>query len=94
MPLALHQFAFADQGGERESIGQRFAEGRHIGNDVVRLLGSAIVPAKTGDHLVQHKHGTVSPADLLHTMQEMVLRIFVFSRLQNDAGNLVGVGLK
>ncbi len=66
----------------------RLAEGRQVGNDTVKGLGTAVVPSKSGNHFVENEKRSVIFAESLQLMKEVVRRRLGSFCLQYDAGNL------
>ncbi len=63
-----HNLAIAAERGQRKSIGQRLTECREIGLHTVCLLRTPVVPAKTCDHFVEYKNGSVFSTLFAHAL--------------------------
>src|SRR5207247_4289696 len=58
------------------------------------FLRPAVVPAEAGDHLVEDEERAILAAQLLHFVQEAILRLDAFRRLENESGNGTLVALE
>ena len=66
----LHDLPLADERRDRETVRHPLAEGGEIGLEAVGRLGTAKVPAKAGDHLVEDEQGAVPRTELSHALEE------------------------
>ena len=64
-----HELSLAADGRQREAVRDRLAERRQVGHHAVVLLRAADVPAKPGDHLVEHEHGAVLATERLEPLR-------------------------
>ena len=87
----FHHFALAGERGQREAVGQRLAEARHVGLDAIQRLGAALMEAEAADGLVQRDQGTVAVRQVDDLLQEAILGLFGTGRLQQHHGDAVRV---
>ena len=73
-PAELHDLAPPCERGKREPVRDPLAPRREVGRDAVNLLRAAVVPAETGDVLVEDQQGAVAPDRLLQSLQVAVAR--------------------
>ena len=90
----FHHFTLAGECRQRETIGQRLAEARHVGRDAIQRLGAALVEAEAADGLVQRDQGAIAVGQVDDLLQEAVLGLFGTSRLQQHHGDAVRVLLE
>lgn len=77
-----------------EPVSHRLAESREARFDTVERLCAADVPSKTRDHLVEDQEGTVGMTEIAHVLQKSRFRLIVLRRLENDAGDRIGIVTK
>src|SRR4029077_19927169 len=64
-----HDFTFAGQCRNRETVSHSLAKGGQMGDDLMKFLSSSQMPAESGDHLVENEHGAPFLAELLDRFQ-------------------------
>src|SRR5713226_1402213 len=70
----IHDLGFAAEARQLEAAARDFAEGRHIGPDVVVLLGAAIREAEAREHLVEDQDDALLARELAEALEVIGLR--------------------
>ena len=86
--------ALTADGGDRKTVGHRFAHRRQVRRHAAHCLVPADVVAEAGDHLVEDQDNALAVAHRAQTLQKSLLRHqaadVVRNRLQDDAATCSG----
>src|SRR5690606_41980308 len=69
VPAELHDLSPALQCRERETGGDCLSEARKIRRDAIDVLRTVVVPAESGDHLIEQEQGSAKMGKRVQTLK-------------------------